>query len=144
MSGMRSWQRYLFFMGEVVLLIGIGWASVRFFYLRTCPTGPFNDVTLILSGLLISLVPIPPFKQGGRAPVYISEWVARLGALAIFWWVLALLGTIYALYSRLLLQPGSDWVYGLVPAVLYLWFATVSKTGDPFLEKPQRGGGKDG
>jgi len=128
MSGMALWQRVLYHLGEVLMVAGLAWALWRVFILRTCPAGAFNDITLIVGGLALSILPIMPLHapDGAFAP-YITPALRTRPLLAWAVWVIAFGCGAFALYARLTLKPGMFWFYALIPALLYLWFATASR-----------------
>ena len=127
-SRMAPWQRVLYHLGEALMVAGLAWALWRVFIQRTCPVGAFNDITLIVGGLALSVLPIMPLcaPDGAFAP-YITPAMRTRPLLAWAVWVVAFGCGAYAVYARLTLKPGLLWFYTLVPALLYLWFGTTSR-----------------
>jgi hypothetical protein len=64
MKTMAPWQRAVYNLGEALMVAGILWGLYRAFILRSCPLGSFNDLTLIVAGLLLSILPLHPFAVG--------------------------------------------------------------------------------
>jgi hypothetical protein len=128
MSGMALWQRVLYHAGEVLMVAGLAWALWRVVILRTCPVGPVNDITLIVGGLALSVLPVMPLPgSGGHLAAYITPVLRTRPMLAWAAWVVAFGCGALALYARLTLKPGLLWFYALIPVLLYLWFGTASR-----------------
>jgi hypothetical protein len=144
MSGLKAWQRILYYAGELVMLGGIGWAAYSMWVVKTCPSGKFTYLTLILVGLMVSVLPLHPFGGGGKPPAYITAWLGRLPYVAAAWWALSFCGALYGLYAQSARLPGMTWAVALLPAALYLWLGVTSKASDP-LPAPAKGQeGRDG
>ena len=128
MSGMALWQRVLYHAGEVVMVAGLVWALWRVLVLRTCPVGAFNDITLIVGGLALSVLPVMPLRapDGAFAP-YITPALRTRPLLAWAAWVVAFGCGAFALYARLTLTGGLLWFCALIPVLLYLWLGTASR-----------------
>jgi hypothetical protein len=135
MSHLQPWQRTVYFLGEAVMVAGLLWLLYNFFFVKACPTGPFNYLTLILAGLTLSILPLHPF--GSR--LYYSSSLQRAPFAAVLWWLIALTGLGYVLFRSFTSFVVIDyiWVTALMPAVLYFWFAIPSKLGDKPMPPPK-------
>jgi len=152
MTPMALWQKIVYGLGEGLLVAGLLWGLYDRFMKHACPTGAFNELTLIVIGLAVAVLPLHPFrreqgtgapgsgagpgaaKTGGTAaaatqnagrmpaPPYLTPALRRSPALALSVWIIALLGAAFSLWSRLSMQPGIWWFAGLLPAGLYFWF----------------------
>jgi hypothetical protein len=125
---MALWQRVLYHTGEVLIVAGLVWALWRVFILRACPAGAFNDITLIVGGLALSILPVMPLPSAdGAVAPYITPALRPRPLLAWAVWVIAFGCGAFGLYARLTLTGGLFWFYALIPALLYLWFGTASR-----------------
>lgn len=119
MTGLASWQRAVYYLGTVLMLGGFGWAVYRMLVLRGCPTARFNDLSLIVLGLGVSILPLHPF---GAAPGYFVPVMRRMRGMAVALWVLGLVGAAYAVYALWHRIPNLQWMPALLPAAVYMWF----------------------
>jgi len=135
MNKLMPWQRVVYFFGETVMVGGLLWGLWIFFTSKGCPVSWFNHITLIVLGLLISVIPLHPFGQRE----YFSPWLRNVPVAAILWWLLALIGTGLSVYQLVTnIGPMTYMIFvPLVPAALFFWFAIPSKLSDKPLP-PQR------
>jgi hypothetical protein len=120
MINMARWQRMVYGLGEAALAGGLIWAFVRMLVLHACPVSIFNDLTLIVIGLVLITIPLYPMGPA----LYLRPWLRRTAA-GYAWWVVALATLAYALSVRLSTPVGPDqwWVAALAPAMLYFMLA---------------------
>jgi hypothetical protein len=119
MTGLTSWQRVVYYNGMVLMLGGFGWAVYRMFVVHGCPTASFNDLSLIILGLGVSVLPLHPF---GAAPDYLVPLLRRNRGLAGVVWALALAGCGFGIIALWRHIPNAQWMAALIPAAYYMWF----------------------
>ncbi len=124
MINMTRWQRIIYGLGEALLVGGLAWGLYRAFVLRACPATVYNDVTLVVLGVVFAVAPLHPFSPA----LYLRAGL-RGTPLGLLWWLAALAGLAYSMYVRLSVPVPPDhwWFAGLVPAGLYFWFAVETK-----------------
>ncbi len=132
MTGLTAWQRVVYYLGTVLMLGGFGWAVYRMAVLHGCPTARFNDLSLIVLGLGLSILPLHPC---GASATYLVPVLRRIRGVAIALWALGLAGAAYSVYALWQHIPNLQWMPALLPAALYMWFGI--ETGKPSASGPR-------
>jgi hypothetical protein len=105
--------------------------------LHACPVARFNDLSLIVLGLGMAILPLHPF---GASTGYLSSLFQRNSIMARSSWMLALSGVAFAIYAQWFKLPNAVWFIALLPAAFYMWFG-IQSLGKP-KQQAQAGGGE--